>query len=399
MTIGIDVRMIMPFPTGIGNYRLSVLTAILQLDRKNKYFLIGNKEGVLAPENIARSVKEKIIPENFSDLYSKHRNVSYAKIKSPANHPFQHLFLPFELRKLKLDIFFTSPWGAALAIPCKFVMEIDDLLYHHFPEFGSFKYKLYEIFLEKTLAQNAAAIVTISAFVKNDIHKFLGIKNEKITNIKGSAADEYRQITDTNLINKVLNKHGLKEGGYFIYLGNQRPHKNLISLLKAFEMLKGQLQGFDENLNLALIGGVDAKGRDADSQRIANQLEKMIYKKNVHLLGKIFDQNEVAALLNKAIALVHPSLHEGFGMTPLEAMRCGCPVISSNSTAMPEIVGDAGILINPENIEDISEAMSSILNDENLHEKLSKKSLERAKMFSWEKTAMMLLNVFRGVKI
>lgn len=431
MRIGIDVRMIFPFPTGIGNYRKSLMDALFAIDKKNEYVLVGN----------GKQQSEFLPLRQTGSRQLENKNVSFGVVRSRANHPLQHLTLSGELQSLNLDIFYTTPWGATLGIPCKYVLEIPDLIYHHYPGFGSWKSKLYEIFLEKSIARNADHIVTISDFVKNDIHEFLGVDTNKISNMKGDVSSDYRVIEDEGFINKVLNKYGLvkeiatttsssrNDKGieevpltrgikgvnpscpplirgeiypYFVYLGNQRPHKNLVGLLKAFELFRSTplnppLSG-GQMPKLVIIGGVDAKGRDQDSLRIKEQLEKMKFKDDVMLLGKVFDNNEVAAIFSRAIAMVHPSLHEGFGMTPLEAMRCGCPIIASNVSAMPEVVGYSGMLVDPMDESSIANAMEKVFSDQNLRISLKEKSLKQSMLFSWEKTARMLLDVFEKTK-
>ncbi len=409
MRIGIDVRMIFEFPTGIGNYRKSLMEALFEIDHENDYILVGNSN-----QRSAFSAQLEQV------------NISFGEIKSKANHPQQHLLLRRELQKLNLDVFYTTPWGATLGLPCKYVLEIPDLIYHHYPQFGSWKSKLYELFLEKPIARNAEHVVTISDFVKTDIHNYLGVDLDDISNMKGDVSSDYRVIEDEKFINNVLEKYGLvdpkfrrgnegvdpvSEHGmtpFFVYLGNQRPHKNLVSLLKAFEIFKDGvissphpsplLRGEGTDVKLVIIGGVDASGRDEDSLRIQKQLGEMKYKDDVMLLGKVFDNNEVAAIFNRAIAMVHPSMHEGFGMTPLEAMRCGCPIIASNVTAMPEVVGEAGILIDPLDQNAIATAMYELFTNQKLNKDLKQKSLTQSKLFSWEKTARILLDVFSKLK-
>jgi len=379
MKIGIDVRMIFPFPTGIGNYRKSLISALLKIDSHNEYLLVGN-------------VQHKELVMEFTEKFA---NVKFAEIKSPANHPLQHLSLRSELKKMSLSFFWTTPWGATIGLPCKYVITIHDLIYHHYPKFGSWKSSLYQTFLEKSVARKADAIVTISDFVKNDIVTILGVDASKITNIQGAVASGYGVIKDKEFIENVLEKYGMVGAEYFVYLGNQRPHKNLVGLLKSFEVFRRSKSGSE--VKLVIIGGVDAKGRDEDSKRISDQLNHMKFKDDVMLLGKVFDDREVAAIFNRAISLVHPSLHEGFGLTPLEAMTCSCPVISSKITSIPEVVDDAGILIDPNSIEEISDAMIKIYSDKELQGELSKRALQRSKMFSWEKTARMLLAVFQSI--
>ena len=145
-------------------------------------------------------------------------------------------------------------------------------------------------------------------------------------------------------------------------------------------------------LTLVLVGDVDAEGRGRDSENLLDLLKKLKLQNDVILTGRIPDDREVAAILSEAVALVHPSFHEGFGLTVLEAMSCGCPVIAADTTSIPEVVGDAGILVDPRNVDELTEAMERVLAGD--RQDLIERGLQQAKKFSWEKTASLVVANF-----
>jgi len=373
MKIGIDVRMIQSFPTGIGNYRENLIKALAGLPSDHNFILVGNFGNKMAA------------------WVENQPGFEFAAIKSKPNSLHQHLLLPFEIAKLNLDLFWTTPWGASIFLRGKYALTIYDLLYHRHPEIASAKARLYDLLVSKWVARRAEIIFTISEFVKNDIEGFLGIKKDKIVNIRGAAGGAYQPFNDGNVnglaIDKILAKYGITKP-LLVYLGNFRPHKNLATLLQAFAVLSTQHSA----LSLVVIGDVDAKGRDQDSQNLLKLLKSLKLQKSVILTGRIADDREVATILNEAVALVHPSFHEGFGLTVLEAMSCGTPVIAANTTSVPEVVGDAGILVDPHNVDELAEAMGKVLAGE--RPELAQKGLEQAKKFSWVKVAQLVLAQF-----
>lgn len=389
MKIGIDVRMIQGFPTGIGNYRENLIKALARLPSKHQFVLIGN---------VGNKMK----------AWSKNKpRFGFVAIRSKPNSVHQHFLLPFELRPLRLDLFWTTPWGASVFLWRRYALTIYDLLYRRYPKLASLKAKLYEAFVSGWVARRAVSIFTISEFVMSDVVNFLGVKKEKVFNIRGAAGEAYKPINDVDMKNRVLHKYGITRP-LFVYLGNFRPHKNLRTLLQAFANIKYQIPNSKSisndrmsNVKLVLIGNADAKGRDQDSQNLLNLLKQLKLRNDVILTRQIADDREVAAILNEAVALVHPSFHEGFGLTVLEAMSCGTPVIAANTTSIPEVVGDAGILVNPQSVEELAAAMEEILiyhtTKYDKYEDLVQRGLRQAKSFSWEKTAKEVLKIFASL--
>jgi len=364
--------MIQNFPTGIGNYRESLTKALAKRPSDHKFVLVGNSE-------------------NKMELWAKTRpQFEFVAIKSKPNSVHQHFLLPFELAPLKLDLFWTTPWGASVFLRGKYALTIYDLLYRRYPKIASLKARLYEGLVSKWVALRAETIFTISEFVKKDIEEFLGVTENRIVNIRGAAGKVYRPLGDSDINGSAIDKYGIKKP-FFVYLGNFRPHKNLKTLLEAFSRIKNQ-ESRIKDISLVLIGDVDAKGRDQDSQNLLKLLKQLKLQDRVIMTGRIVDDREVAAILNEAVALVHPSFHEGFGLTVLEAMSCGTPVIAANTTSLPEVVGEAGILVDPRHVGEITQAMEKVLKGE--CSGLQKKGLEQAKKFSWQETAEKVLKTF-----
>ncbi len=370
MIIGIDVRMIQKFPTGIGNYRENLIKALAQLESKHSFVLLGNNGN------------------KMQEWVAGKANFEFKPLTSPANSPLQHLTLPFELRKFGLDLFWTTPWGATLFMPCPYVLTIYDLIYRRYAQYASFKAKLYERILAGRVARNAKLIFVTSDFVKDDVVCFLQVDEKKVFNIKGAGGGDYGVIEDERYLQTVLNKYHLEQP-YFVYLGNMRPHKNLQMLLKAFAWLKAG------GSRLNVIGAVDTTGRSKDTDDLHLLVSDLGLESSVNFLGRIPDDKEVAAILNQAAALVHPSLHEGFGLTVLEAMACGCPVITSKRTSVPEVAGDAAVYIDPLDERSIADGMENILNlSQEERERLVEKSLRQAELFSWEDVAKLAIEGF-----
>jgi len=374
--------MIQDFPTGIGNYRESLIRALAKLPPDHSFILVGNS---------GNKMEGWVVNQPQFEFIS---------VLSKPNSIHQHVLLPLELVPLKLDLFWTMPWGVSVFLWQKYALTIYDLLYRHYPEIASLKARLYEGLVSKWVARRAEIIFTISEFVKDDIEGFLGIKKDKIVNIRGAASNAYQPLA------KRLDKGLTRIAGqtltepFFVYLGNFRPHKNLKTLLQAFANVKKQIsrpedgRPLAENAKLVLIGDVDAQGRSGDSAELLKTLKELKLQDDIVLTGRIPDDREVAAILNDAVALVHPSFHEGFGLTILEAMSCGCPVIAANTTSIPEVGGDAVIYVDPFDAESIASAMDEILHSNTAqYQSRVQKGIEQEKKFSWQKTAEKVLDV------
>lgn len=254
----------------------------------------------------------------------------------------------------------------------KKVAVVHDMAYKACPETVNTKTRKWlELTLKKS-CDRADLIVTVSEFSKKEIIKYLGVPEEKIIVMpNGVDLDLYHPNYPEEEVSRCKEKYHI-DREYFLYLGTLEPRKNLVNLVKAYGLLKDELK---ENApKLVLAGG---KGWYYES--IFETVEELGLKQDVIFTGYV-PEEDVPLLMNGAKAFVFPSLYEGFGMPPLEAMACGTPVIVSNTTSLPEVVGDAGVLVDPEDVEGIAKKLKSI------EYSTVKKGILRSKQYAWKFT-------------
>ena len=227
--------------------------------------------------------------------------------------------------------------------------------------------------------------MTVSEFSKREIIKYLNIKEEKIVVMPNGVDGDFFYPRQKEEIEQIKDRFQIKKE-YFLYLGTLEPRKNIERLLEAYARLREERE---ENIPFLVLAG--QKGWLYDS--IFQLVEKLGLKEQVLFTGYI-KQEDVPALLSGAIAFIFPSLYEGFGMPPLEAMACGTAVITSNTSSLPEVIGEAGILINPYSVEEIKEAMKKVWKEKDLAERLRKAGRERAREYTWERSARVLKKVY-----
>ncbi|XRP97069.1 glycosyltransferase family 4 protein [Methanocaldococcus sp. 16A] len=356
--------------TGVGNYVYNLIKELSKID-KNIY-LINYKENNLFPE------LNKIIIKNPFDIFPK--KYSYY---------FWHLYLNYYLNTEKIDLDIVhSPENVSLFIKfkkTKKIITIYDIMAFCFPDVCNFITRnRYKILLPKTL-KTSDKIISISNHTKQDLIKHFKIPEDKIKVIHLAANEDYKPLKE-NEINKIKQKYNLNYP-FILYVGGLAPNKNIERLIQAFYKLKKQ--GINHKLILTGIKRYKYKS-------IFETIEKLNLQKDVIFTGYVPDE-DLPGLYNAADLFVYPSLYEGFGLPPLEAMACGTPVITSNTSSLPEVVGDAGIMVNPYDVDELAKAMYEVLTNDGLREELSKKGLERAKLFSWKKCAEEHLKVYEEV--
>ena len=248
------------------------------------------------------------------------------------------------------------------------------------------------IFLKKSIKgmEKADKVISISDYTKRDLVKYSNINPEKIKTIYLGVNESFKKIGN-NEVELFKEKYSLEEP-FILYVGSEQPRKNFNVLIKSFYKLN-KIEGF-ENFKLIKVG------RPQTSLGERENLNKMI--NNLGLQKKIkfidyVDESNLPLVYNAADLFVFPSLYEGFGLSPLESMACGTPVIASNRSSIPEVVGDAGILVDPLDIDELTEKMVDVLNNEDIKKDLSKKGLERSENFTWEKCAEQTLKVYNDV--
>jgi len=372
MKIAIDLRSLSTGSiSGVENYTLNLLDNLLAQDKVNQYTLFYNSFSKIKLGDF-HFVNSKVI---YSKVPNKILNFGL-KVKAlkleQLTGDFDLLFMP------NLNQYHISN-GAKLAIT---VHDLSPILA---PEFYDTKRRLWHKFLNyKRAFQQANVLFAVSEYTKNDLIKVFGITPEKIKvtypgidhHLFNSAPKEQDQ-------RRIRNYYGLP-GDFYLFLSTIEPRKNLKTLIKAFEQT-------NNNVHLVIAGRLGWKFKQ-DFKQIKNS------KKNARIkyVGYVPERDK-PALIKSAKALVYPSFYEGFGFQPLEAFAVGTPVISSGLTSLPEVVNDAGLLINPYSAEDLSFALNEIISNKILRTQLIEKGLLRAQQFSWKKTAHQVLNSFNSL--
>jgi len=322
---------------------------------------------------------DTIVDSSF--LFSK--NIVAHKLSPPAKHPILNIMW-FEvsvkrlLQKINPDLFLSPDGILCLGWGGKQYGVIHDLNFLHLPDVLKYSNrKYYNCFFPK-YARKAHRIGTVSNFSKEDIHNSYDIPKQKIDVLYNGINNFFKPV-DKLTIEETPKKY-TKGKPYFVFAGTLSPRKNVLGLLKAFE----EFRKSNNNMALVIAGGSMYR-----TDELFDYHKKMSAKDDVIFTGRL-NNEEMNTIIASAKAMVFIPFFEGFGIPPIEAMQCGIPVVASNVTSIPEIVGDAALLVDPHNIKEISEAMSEISENKILREQLIIKGNERKNFFSWDKTADLL---------
>lgn len=363
MRIGIDIRLY--HYTGVGEYIKGLLQGLTQTDFKNEYMLLTQTEDF-----------EHIAVENskFTKLGVRLKPFSLT----------ESIGLVLTLRKLKLRLFHSPHFVIPFHVKGSLLVTLHDLIPLRLPHVLDGRVLEYYRYMLKMVARKAEIIIAVSNSTKADIIDFLHVPEERIAVVYGGVREMFKPVGDIDLMKRVCLAYGIS-GRFVVYLGQWKPHKNVEGLIKAFDYVKERTELPHK---LVICGRTNSR-----YQKVRQLVEKLDRQKDVIFVGFV-SETDLPILLSAADLLVYPSLYEGFGLPPLQAMACGTPVITSNVASLPEVVGDCGILISPYNTEELSEAIIEILTDEELHRDMVWKGLVRAKMFSCRDEALKTLELY-----
>ncbi|GGK34159.1 glycosyl transferase [Caldalkalibacillus thermarum] len=355
MNICIDMRMIES--SGIGTYLYNLVLRLIR-DTDYNYYLLGSRRSL-----------NKIIVQN--------KSINFVEFDEKIYSLKEQIYFTNHLSDI--DLFWSPHYNIPIFYKGKLLVTVHDVFHLAMPKFvNGFHKKLYAKFMFSQIRKKADAILTVSEFSKKELNRWTKIESSKVYVTHNGVDESWFNVSRTQ---KVHDKP------YFLFVGNVKPHKNLIRLLKAFESIKDEIPH-----DLIIIG--KKEGFITGDAKVAEQAK--LLDNRVHFTGYIEDDLLKKYMAN-AESLVFPSLYEGFGLPPLEAMACGTPVIVSNVASLPEVCGDAALYCNPHNVEDIADKMKLLIENPSLRESLRKKGLERARMFSWEKCARETLAVIEEV--
>ncbi len=378
MRIGIDIRSLQNDSRhrGIGTYARCFIKNLLSLDRNNEYVFFVYKDWPLPSllqEPIFKDVKIREVTRK------RKRFVWLAG----------QILLPRLITEEKLDLFHSLEYIVPVFSRRKKIITVYDFIGNDYELYRRRNVPIRKLYLhlnDQSL-KYADRLIAVSEYTKKKMIELVGIAESRIRVIYLAADEAFTPKNDNELFLRLKEKYNIRND-FLFYVGAVDQHKNIDGLINAFSQIRFK------DISLVLAGvQLDRKYM----QFIHQLLEEKKLENRVHILGYI-PQEDLIGLYNMAKIVVSLSFYEGFGLPVLEAMSCGRPVIASNNTSMGEILGSCGILVNPYNIEEITEAINNLLSDEELRNILSKKGLERSGEFSWQKNAQETISLYKDLE-
>jgi len=365
MKIGIDISQIV-YGTGVSVYTKNLVENLLQIDKENEYKLFF-------------SSLRQALPSDFK-INSKKAKVKLFPIPPTLLEPLWNKWHWLAIERLlgHVDVFHSSDWTQPPSKAAK-VTTIHDFGFLKYPETAHPKIKAVHQRRLAWVKKEADLVIAVSQSTKKDMMEILALPEEKIRVVYEAAPEDLKAVKNKKKREEVKKKFRIS-GDYLLSVATLEPRKNLKRIIEAFKMLKAK------DLKLVIVG---KQGWD-------DSLPKLNFKRqtsNIIFTGYISKEDK-AALYSGATCLVYPSLYEGFGLPVLEAMKCGCPVLTSNISSLPEVAGQAAILVDPLDVGEIAKGLSEVINNKEKRKDLIKKGFVQVEKFSWEKAARETLKVY-----
>ena len=376
LRIAIDARRVKDF--GIGTYIRNLIHALASLDNDNEYFLTARSGDV----------------DDFKGLPANFQTAAYNRADS---HSMEHVAFPMFLGKFDADLYHIPLNKVPWFMPKPYIVTVHDLSSLLFEEqSGSFRKNVRSFQFHRGLLR-ADRVLAVSAATRRDVSNLLGIPSERIRTIYSAPDPAFSSPPPDAAENRIEQKRILERYQinypFLLYAGNIRPQKNIARLVEAFAVLRGELESHPlySGLRLIIIGDEISKYPAVRHAVIQTRMEQAVRFLGFVPIGALRVFYETAA------AFVFPSLYEGFGLPPLEAMALGTPVVTSNVSSLPEAVGDAAMAVNPENVFDIARGIRDVLLNHELRARLVDLGRSQSKRFSWDRTARQVLDTYLEV--
>ena len=364
MNVGVMLRS-MDEQQGIGVYTKNLMDHLLPLDRRNQYVLYYRNPQFLGRYAAYPHVREKLVTAANKVLWDQVR-------------------IPIEARRDQIDVLFHTKFTVPFLTRRKTVMVVHGAAWHTNPELFRRIDNLYVRIMMPWYCRKATAILSNSELTTQDHIRILGLNPSKIHTTRLAADDRFGIISDAGMLRQVREKYRLPER-FILSVIKYDPRKNFGNLIQAFRLAH-------ERVGCKLV----VVGIGCEKYREEYHLKESGLDDHVLFLGWL-EQPELPALYNLAVGLFFPSVYEEFGIPVCEAMSCGCPVVVSTTGALPEVSGEAGILVDPMNPREMAEALSRIWTDDGYRATMAQRALERAKEFSWAKCARETLTVLESL--
>ncbi len=367
MRVAIDARKLHDF--GIGTYIRNLLRQLARIDPNTEYVLLCSE----ADMGVAST-----LGPNFRSVLERSPNYSIR----------EQWHVPWVLRRERPDVYHAPHYVLPLAVTSPSVVTIHDCIHLMFPQYlPNRRAYLYARTMMWAAARRADAILTVSEASKRDILRFFNVRPEKVVVVHNAIDERFWIPPAEQEVARVRERYQL-EHGFVLYAGNIKPHKNLERLIDAFNEIR---RGEFEELKLIIIGDEISK-----LPALRRAVHRHHLHKHVRFLGYVSDET-LAILYRLAAVFVFPSLYEGFGLPPLEAMASGTPVVTSNVSSLPEVTGDAAVLVDPHDTSSIVQGIRSVLSDPVLADALRRKGPVRAREFSWERSVAKTRELYERV--
>ncbi len=366
LRVGIDARLVYYHPAGISRYCLQLMRALAEIDKEDQFVVFQSR----------RDPQQLVSQGNFQRR----------SLWTPSHHRLEQYLLSMELRFTPLDVLHSPDFIPPFRRRCRSIITIHDLNFLLYPQFLTKSSARYYGQIDQAV-RRTDHIIAVSESTRRDIVRLLGVPEQMITVIHEAPRRFFHLLPDIDLRPRLKKRFGL-ERDFVLFAGTIEPRKNVPTLISAFQQL---LAHYHPEVDLVLAG---APGWLTDETH--GLVNRLGLARRVHFLGRVSDE-ELVWLYNAGRMLVFPSFYEGFGLPPLEAMACGMPVIVSNVSSLPEVVVDAGLLVDPTNTDELTVAMWRLLSDDALRQELIAKGLKRAALFSWERAARETLALYRRV--
>jgi glycosyltransferase involved in cell wall biosynthesis len=366
--IAIDARKLRDY--GVGTYVRNLLRYLARIDSAADYIVLCRAIDAPAIEQLGRNFRA--VPE-LARPYSIREQFA----------------VPNDLRRARADLFHATHYVLPPLTRCRSIVTIHDCIHLRFPQYlpnrAAYAYARASLWVA---THRSDRVLTVSEASKRDILRYFRVPERKIDVIYNAIDERFGEPPEADEIERVRERYQL-DGPFVLYAGNIKPHKNLERLIEAFHSLRRD-GGFDQ-VRLLIIG--DEISKYATLRRAVHRHK---LHKHVRFFGFVPDET-LACLYRLASVFVFPSLYEGFGLPPLEAMASGTPVITSNVSSLPEVVGDAALLIDPYEPDSIAEAMRRVLTDDALRRDLCARGLARARQFSWDRSIRRVREIYGEV--
>jgi len=361
---------------GVGTYIRNVVKTLARLDRESKYFLIGS------PEKVAECGP---LPGNFHAVpLADRENTLKGSLE------FRAIVKRLQCDVAHIPHLFWIPRG----LPCPYVVTVHDLLEHMYGarDRSNLRRRMH-LQLTRRALRKAARVVAVSQFTKSEIEKIMGIPDARIEVVYNAIDERFLHGHATDTDRQLISERYQVNYPFVLYAGAIRPHKNVVRTIEAFSALRTELEKEKQLRDLKLIIIGDDLSGHPDLRRT---VVRSGVQNDVRFLG--FVPIEVLRIFYDVAKLfVFPSLYEGFGLPPLEAMAHGTPVVTSNTSSLPEVAGNAALLVNPENVFEIRRAMQKALLDATLRERMKERGYAQAQRFSWTTSVSRILEIYKEV--